>query len=55
MKSSRRVTLRLFVHPVEAHGTWQVSGISRDASGPEAASRPRMSRRQASLAATQFR
>ena len=29
------MTLRLFVHRVEAHGTTQVSGMSREASGPD--------------------
>ena len=43
------MTLRLFVQPVEAHGTTQVSGMSRDASGPERESSARMSRRNASF------
>ena len=55
MNSSSWVTLRLLVQPLERHGTAQVSGSSRDASGPEAPSRSRMSRRQASLARTQSR
>ena len=33
--SSICVTLRLFVQPVEAHGTTHVSGMSRELSGPE--------------------
>src|SRR5438552_41185 len=32
--SSSRVTLRSFVQPVDVHGTTDVSGISRDVSGP---------------------
>ena len=35
MNSSSCVTLRLLVHPVDRHGTLQVSGRSRDASGPD--------------------
>ena len=54
MNSSSFSTLRLLVHPVEPHGSAQVSGSSRIGSGPEAFSRFRMSRRQASLALTQF-
>src|SRR6266496_2103242 len=55
MNSSSCVTLRLLVHPVDRHGTLQVSGRSRDGSGPEEPSRSRMSRRHASLARTQSR
>ena len=29
------MTLRLFVHPLEAHGTTHVSGMSRELNGPE--------------------
>lgn len=45
------VRLRLFVHPLEGHGTTQVSGISRELSGPELESRSRMSRRKAVVVA----
>ena len=55
MNSSSWVTLRLLVHPVDRHGTSQVSGSSRDGSGPAEPSRSRMSRRHASLARTQSR
>ena len=55
MKSSMRVTFRLWVQPVDFHGTWQVSGSSRDGRGPEAARQARMSRRKESLARTQSR
>ena len=47
--SSICVTLRLFVQPVEAHGTTHVSGMSRELSGPELSSSSRMSRRKRSL------
>ena len=53
--SSICVTLRLFVHPVEAHGTTHVSGMSREVSGPELPSRSRMSRRNESLSRSQAR
>ena len=43
------VTLRSLVHPVEAHGTTHVSGMSRELSGPELPSSSRMSRRNRSL------
>ena len=43
------MTLRLLVHPVDAHGTTHVSGISRELSGPELPSSSRMSRRKRSL------
>ena len=51
--SSIWVTLRLCVHPVDAHGTTHVSGMSREVSGPEPARRSRMSRRKESLSRTQ--
>ncbi len=48
--SSIWVTLRFAVHPVEAHGTTHVSGMSREAIGPpELPSSSRMSRRKGSL------
>ena len=53
--SSIWVTLRLLVHPVEAHGTTQVSGMSREVIGPELPSRSRMSRRNRSLSWIQAR
>ena len=53
--SSIWVTLRLFVQPVEAHGTTHVSGMSREVSGPELPSRSRMSRRKRSLSRIQVR
>ena len=53
--SSIWVTLRLFVHPVEAHGTTQVSGMSREVSGPELPSSSRMSRRKRSLSRSHAR
>ena len=40
-------------HPLERHGTTQVSGSSRAGSGPSARSRSRMSSWQAELASTQ--
>ena len=53
--SSICVTLRLFVQPDEAHGTTQVSGISREASGPDFFRSSRMSRRNRSLSRNQTR
>ena len=50
--SSIWVTLRLWVQPVEAHGTAHVSGMSREVSGPELLSCSRMSRRNPSLSRT---
>ena len=55
MYSSICVTFRSFVQPVEAQGTTHVSGISREASGPERRSSFRMSRRNLSLAVIQLR
>ena len=55
MKSSSLVTFLLLVQPVDSHGLSQVSGSSRDGSGPSSRSRSRMSRRHRSLAATQSR
>ena len=49
------MTLRLLVQPVDCHGSRQVSGRSRDGSGPDEPSRSRMSLRHASLARTQSR
>ena len=51
--SSIWVTLRSFVHPVDAHGTTHVSGMSRELSGPELPSSSRMSRRKRSLSRIQ--
>ena len=53
--SSICVTLRLFVHPVEAQGTTHVSGISRELMGPERPSSFRMSRLNESLSRIQSR
>jgi hypothetical protein len=53
--SSICVTLRLFVHPVEAHGATHVSGTSREVTGPELPSRSRMSRRKRSLSRSHAR
>ncbi|WP_228473286.1 hypothetical protein [Streptomyces cyaneochromogenes] len=39
MSSSSLVTLRLSLHPLDLHGRAQVSGSSRDGSGPAAPSR----------------
>ena len=47
--SSIWVTLRLWVQPVDAHGTAQVSGIAREVVAPEVARRSRMSHRKESL------
>jgi len=55
MNSSSCVTFRLLVHPVDCHGTLQLSGRLRAGSGPEEPSPSRMSRRHASLARTQSR
>jgi hypothetical protein len=55
MYSSSWLTFLLLVHPDDFHGRAQVSGSAREGSGPEASSRSRMSRRQASLARTQSR
>jgi hypothetical protein len=49
------VTLRSFVQPVDTQGTWLVSGMSFDGSGPFAASRSRTSRRNRSLSASHRR
>src|SRR5512132_650911 len=53
--SSIWVTLRLLVHPLEGHGTTDVSGMSRDVIGPELPSSFRMSRRKRSLSRNQVR
>ncbi len=53
--SSICVTLRLFVHPVEAQGLTHVSGMSRELNGPELPSSSRMSRRKGSLSLIQAR
>ena len=53
--SSIWVTLRLFVQPVEAHGTWLVSGMSRDSSGPASRSRATTSLRNRSFVSIQSR
>ena len=55
MNSSICVTLRLFVQPLEAHGTAQVSGISRETRGPDFSSSFRMSFRNESLSRNQAR
>jgi hypothetical protein len=55
MNSSSWLTFLSLVHPLDFHGRAQVSGSSRDGSGPAAPSRSRMSRRQASLSRTQSR
>jgi hypothetical protein len=55
MSSSIIVTLRLFVQPVEAQDTAQVSGISREATGPDRSRSLRMSRRERSLWRSQLR
>jgi hypothetical protein len=55
MSSSIWVTLRLFVHPLEAHGTAAVSGMSRELTGPDERSTFRMSRRKRSLARSHSR
>jgi hypothetical protein len=47
--SSIWVTFRLFVQPVEVHGTTAVSGMSRELRGPDRRSSFRMSRRNPSL------
>ena len=47
------VTLRLFVQPVDFHGTTAVSGMSRDVSGPESESRSTMSQLNASFSRNQ--
>jgi hypothetical protein len=49
------VTLRLFVQPVDFHGTTAASGMSRDVSGPESESRSMMSRLNASFSRNQIR
>ena len=49
------MTFLSLVHPVDRHGTSQVSGMSRAAVGPSARSNASTSRRQPSFAATQSR
>ncbi len=53
--SSICVTFLAFVQPVDAQGTTHVSGISREASGPEPPSTSRMSRRKRSLSRSHTR
>ena len=53
--SSICVTLRLPVHPLDAHGTWAVSGTSRDSSGRARAAGRGPMRRKASSASSQRR
>ena len=55
MNSSSRDTFRSLVHPVDLHGTAQVSGSSRITIGPSSRSGARMSSRQPSFASTQSR
>ena len=50
--SSSWVTLRSFVHPVDAQGSSALSGISEDSSGPAAASWSSTRRRNPSFAAS---
>ena len=53
--SSIWVTFRVFVQPVDAQGTTQVSGISRELGGRSAPSSARMSRRNRSFSRSQTR
>ena len=50
-----RVRFRLFVQPLDGHGTTEVSGMSREVNGPSLRRRSRISRRNESLACSQLR